>query len=86
MKYRTLEEDQIWGRGDKFRFGQADFEVLLAYPEGNSKTVVMQWVWSSEERSRPKMQIYGFPAQDGHAVRGGTDDHRIRGGNGRKLS
>lgn len=32
MKYEILEEDQVWGRGDKFRFGHADFERFLTYP------------------------------------------------------
>lgn len=33
---------EIWniGRGDEFRFGHADFKVLLTYPQGDSKTVV----------------------------------------------
>lgn len=61
LKYETLEEDQVQGRGDEFRFEHADFEVFLTYPQGDS-----MWVWSSEERSRREFQICGSPARGGY--------------------
>lgn len=61
MKYATMEEDQVWERGNEFRFGHvSDISTR------DSRKIGM-WAWSSEERSRLKIPIYRSLVNSGYA-------------------